>query len=171
MASYPIHISPASPRSLALGAAPHLPERAQRSQRRFQRLARGLMQQADDAANRADYWRANQRQAARRCQRLARLRASIASDLLRAQQLLAEDQAEEHGESDRAALLLEGAPQRLLACWYVQRGEVSPAERDLLAQVERDSPPVAWRLRLALRAPHARARLGHCWALLALIAE
>jgi len=137
----------------------------------LQRLARDLMRRADPALHAANGWRSDQRRAARRARRLLRLRAAIVADLLRAQQLLREENAGEHGRSDSAALLLEGAPQRILACWYLQRGAVCPAEYDLLAQMERDSPPVAWRLRLALRAPHARAKLGHCWALLALIAE
>lgn len=162
------HVPSAEPMEQHAARPAHRP--IPRAQRRMQRLARNLMLDADASLHAGNGWRADQRRVARRVERLVGLRLAIVADLLLAQHYLLEDDAGESGGSDRAALLLEGAPQRLLACWYFQRGEACPPERDLLAQVERDSPPVAWRLRMALRAPHASAKLGHCWALLALIA-
>jgi hypothetical protein len=95
------------------------------------------------------------------------LRVALARDLLLAERLLPRD-------PDAAALLLDGAPRRIVVSWLALRGAPYMADHaagdapsdDLLAQVERVAPPVAWRLRLALRAPHAEARLAHCWALL-----
>lgn len=90
-------------------------------------------------------------------------RVALARDLLLAERLLPSD-------PDAAALLLDGAPRRIVVSWLALRGapcapNSAPGD-DLLAQVERVAPAVAWRLRLALRAPHAEARLAHCWALL-----
>jgi len=94
-------------------------------------------------------------------------RVALARDLLLAERLLPHD-------PDAAALLLDGAPRRIVVSWLALRGALCALGNglgdgsgdDLLAQVERIAPPVAWRLRLALRAPHAEARLAHCWALL-----
>ncbi|SRR5579883_1151938 len=91
------------------------------------------------------------------------MRVALARDLLLAERLLPRD-------PDAAALLLDGAPRRIVVSWLALRGAPhasgDAAGDDLLAQVERVAPSVAWRLRLALRAPHAEARLAHCWALL-----
>jgi len=100
----------------------------------------------------------------------ALMRVALARDLLLAERLLARD-------PDAAALLLDGAPRRIVVSWLALRaapaalGAAGAAAHeepsaDLLAQVERIAPAVAWRLRLALRAPHPEARLAHCWALL-----
>ena len=89
----------------------------------------------------------------------ALMRVALARDLLLAERLLPRD-------PDAAALLLDGAPRRIVVSWLALRGAPYAPGDDLLAQVERVAPSVAWRLRLALRAPHAEARLAHCWALL-----
>jgi len=93
----------------------------------------------------------------------ALVRVALARNLLLAERLLPCD-------PDAAALLLDGAPRRIVVSWLALRGApYAPGDGpgdDLLAQVERVAPSVAWRLRLALRAPHAEARLAHCWALL-----
>lgn len=71
-------------------------------------------------------------------------------------------------DPDLAALLLDGAFARLLAACAPQAapGPVSMARA--LSGLEQSAPPLAMRLRLALRAPNAEARLAHARALLAL---
>lgn len=79
-------------------------------------------------------------------------RAALEADVARAAGLLERD-------PDAAALLLDGVLRRVGAGWFLARGlAVPPPERLLERLAERDAP-LAWRLRLALRAPDARARL------------
>lgn len=72
-------------------------------------------------------------------------------------------------DPDLAALYLDGALRNLmaLACGQVSVHESQHAE-SLLA-LDHQRPDIARRLRLALRAPHAEARLAHCWALIELL--
>lgn len=69
-------------------------------------------------------------------------------------------------QPDEAALLLDGLLSHIAREW--ERCELLPAgsPEDLLARIERAAPAVSWRLRLALRAPDARARLVACRALI-----
>lgn len=64
-------------------------------------------------------------------------------------------------DPDAAALALEGAMRALVDEWYARRGLVAPDAPHLLADLEGRNAPLAWRLRLALRAPHVAARLAH----------
>jgi hypothetical protein len=66
-----------------------------------------------------------------------------------------------HDDPDAAALALEGALRQLVNEWYARQGLRVPAAHDLLADLEARDAPLAWRLRLALRAPHVEARLAH----------
>lgn len=70
---------------------------------------------------------------------------------------------------DAAALLLDGLLNRILDQWLAQRHLERPEPAEMLAQIEQSAPPLAWRLRLALHAPDARARLIHCWELVAVV--
>lgn len=70
-------------------------------------------------------------------------------------------------DPDAAAWRLDGVLRRIIQVWYARRGLRAPSDDRLLLDVERQSPPIAWRLRLALRAPDARARLAHLRGLLA----
>lgn len=62
---------------------------------------------------------------------------------------------------DRAALLLDGLAVQLARVWYDRQHLLVPCASVLLEDLERRAPPLAWRLRLALRAPHAQARASH----------
>ncbi len=70
------------------------------------------------------------------------------------------------GETDGAALLLDGLAQRMVLAWFACNGEEVPEPVYLLARLDEEMSPVAWWLRLALRAPDAQARLVHCRRLL-----
>ncbi len=97
-------------------------------------------------------------------------RASVIADLIRAQHSLPYD-------PDLAALYLDGALRSLLALVAIQPGNNAlPDVQSLLAldhqsllALDHQRPHIARRMRLALRAPHAEARLAHCWALLDLL--
>lgn len=85
-------------------------------------------------------------------------RARVIADLMRAQRALSHD-------PDLAALYLDGALRRLLAL-VARQARVAPSEMPALASLDREQPLLGMRLRLALRAPDAAARLVHCWALI-----
>jgi hypothetical protein len=85
-------------------------------------------------------------------------RSALEAELGAAREALAYD-------PDSAALLLDGLLRRIAAEWFLARGLVIPAAEQLLGRLGDESAPVAWRLRLALRAPDVRARLvaaGEC---------
>jgi hypothetical protein len=84
---------------------------------------------------------------------------ALLADLGLAQALLRDD-------PDAAGLLLDGVLWRIVALVFARAGLGSPSCAHAIAELERISEPVAWRLRLALRAPHPHARLVHVWALL-----
>ncbi|MBF6589176.1 MAG: hypothetical protein IVW57_01430 [Ktedonobacterales bacterium] len=65
-------------------------------------------------------------------------------------------------DPDAAALVLDGLVWRLLRAWYAARGGSPPGPAAVLADLERRAPSLAWRVRLALRAPDVAARLAHC---------
>ena len=75
-------------------------------------------------------------------------------------------------QPDEAALLLDGLLYRIAHEWerMQQAQQAAPlqagAPEDLLARIECAAPAVSWRLRLALRAPDARARLVACRSLI-----
>jgi hypothetical protein len=75
-------------------------------------------------------------------------------------------------DPDEAAWLLDGALRRLLAVWLRRQGldglEASAPEQ-ALAAIGRLDDDMAMRVRLALRAPNAGARLAACRGLLAAI--
>lgn len=73
-------------------------------------------------------------------------------------------------DPDAAALLLDGALWRIVALWYRHRGERVPAPRAALADLAARGGAFGWHVRLALRAPDARARLEHCRVLAGLAA-
>jgi hypothetical protein len=69
-------------------------------------------------------------------------------------------------DADGAALLLDGVLRAIAAEWFREQARPEPAVHALLAELQATAPRLAGRLRLALRAPHAQARLFHAWALL-----
>jgi hypothetical protein len=69
-------------------------------------------------------------------------------------------------QPDEAALVLDGMLHRILRDWYARWEVLEPEPHLLLAQLERFEPALAWRLRLALRAPNVHVRLAHCRQLL-----
>ena len=89
-------------------------------------------------------------------------RASVIADLIRAQHSLPYD-------PDLAALYLDGALRSLLALVAIQPGNNALPDVQSLLALDHQRPHIARRMRLALRAPHAEARLAHCWALLDLL--
>jgi hypothetical protein len=70
------------------------------------------------------------------------------------------------GEPDRAALILDGVAQRMVMSWFAESGARVPELELLLPRLEEEMSPLAWWLRLALRAPDVDARLVHCRRLL-----
>jgi len=64
-------------------------------------------------------------------------------------------------DADAAALLLDGLVQRIGAEWFLAQRLPAPRYERMLAALERQAQPFAWRLRLALRAPDPRARYLH----------
>jgi hypothetical protein len=71
------------------------------------------------------------------------------------------------GEPDRAALILDGLAQRMVMSWFAVSGARVPEPSYLLPRLEEEEmSPLAWWLRLALRAPDVDARLVHCRRLL-----
>jgi hypothetical protein len=82
-------------------------------------------------------------------------RQAIVAALYRADALLARD-------PDAAAFELDGLLYRIARVWcQAKAGGLPPS--DLLQQPASDAPLFALRLRLALRAADARARLAHLW--------
>jgi hypothetical protein len=70
------------------------------------------------------------------------------------------------GEPDRAALILDGVARRMVMSWFAESGARVPEPEFLLPRLEEAMSPLAWWLRLALRAPDVDARLVHCRRLL-----
>lgn len=68
-------------------------------------------------------------------------------------------------DADGAALLLDGVLRAIAAEWFREQAQPQPPVHALLAELQATAPRLAGRLRLALRAPHAQARLFHAWAL------
>lgn len=77
------------------------------------------------------------------------------------------DEAERAQDADLAALLLDGVMGRIAACWYARHVGMEPEAGAQLADLARRDAAFARRLRLALRAPDAAARLAHARDLLA----
>ncbi|HLY31829.1 MAG TPA: hypothetical protein VKQ36_12440 [Ktedonobacterales bacterium] len=92
-------------------------------------------------------------------ERALHLRAALMYELLQAEAQLRSD-------PDGAALRLDGALRRIAEGWFVARGLLCPPEHELLPRLDAIAPAVSGRLRLALHAPNAPARLIHCRALL-----
>ena len=91
--------------------------------------------------------------------RFAAARARFARELAAA--------ADAHRDPDVAAIALDGLLLRMLSAWYAACGWPPCAAGDLLLDLERRAPELAWRLRLALRAPDVVARLAHARQVLA----
>jgi hypothetical protein len=85
----------------------------------------------------------------------------IEAALHRAAQTLADD--------PDAAWLLDGALRRLIGLWFRRRGLEAPAPERALAAIGQLDAAMALRVRLALRAPNAEARLVACRRLLGTI--
>lgn len=75
--------------------------------------------------------------------------------------------ANDERDLDVAAIALDGLLLRMLSAWYAACGWPPFGAGDLLLDLERRAPELAWRLRLALRAPDAAARLAHARQVLA----
>ena len=88
-----------------------------------------------------------------------RLLAALRADLDEAALALAQD-------GDLAALLLDGLLGRIAGCWYARHVGMEPDAHAQLADLSRRDGPFARRLRQALRAPDAAARLAHARGLL-----
>ncbi|HLZ22908.1 MAG TPA: hypothetical protein VKQ30_12370 [Ktedonobacterales bacterium] len=74
-------------------------------------------------------------------------------------------------QPDEAALLLDGLLNRIVHEWEQGKPLEAAVPGGMVARIEREAPLVSWRLRLALRAPDAQARLAHCRALIELVDE
>jgi hypothetical protein len=70
-------------------------------------------------------------------------------------------------DPDSAALMLEGVVMAIVEQWYGAQDLALPDRQCLLADLQARAMPLAHRMRLALRAPHVRARLNHARALVA----
>jgi len=84
---------------------------------------------------------------------LMQRRFAVALD--RASQLIVHDKA-------MAAWLLDGLARNMVEQWYVAIGRQAPAPENLFGDLKQLDEKIAWRLRHALRAPDADARLVHC---------
>jgi hypothetical protein len=85
---------------------------------------------------------------------------ALLSRLRRAERLLEDD-------PDKAALVLDGVIWSVVNHAFARVGQPPPSSReDAFEALSVVAAPVCWRLRLALRSPHAQARLAHAWALL-----
>ena len=74
-------------------------------------------------------------------------------------------------DPDDTSLILDGLICRIVSAHYLARyGALSSRER-LLPRLDAKDPPLARRVRLALRAPDAHARLVHARQLYALVLE
>lgn len=91
----------------------------------------------------------------------ARCKESLAlvARLRQVERLLAED-------SDAAALALDGILWSLVVFAFERAGLHVPSREAVFESLDAWASPVCWRLRLALRAPNAHARLIHAWALM-----
>ena len=74
-------------------------------------------------------------------------------------------------DPDEASLILDGLIWQLIAARYLAHNDVLPSRERLLAQIDANDPALARRVRLALRAPDAHARLIHVQQLRALLIE
>src|SRR5579885_2748932 len=74
-------------------------------------------------------------------------------------------------DPDDASLLLDGLICRIVEAHYLERHGALPRREHLLARLDADDPALARRVRLALRAPDAHARLVHARQLYALLLE
>lgn len=70
-------------------------------------------------------------------------------------------------DPDIAALQLDGLILRIAAEWFALHRRPQPSVDAFLSELERLDQAIAWRLRVALRAPNAHARLIHCRAAIA----
>ena len=70
-------------------------------------------------------------------------------------------------DPDAAALEVNGALPAMVEAWYAQQGEYPPARDQMLRDLAERAPHIADALRLALRAPDARARVRSAERLLA----
>jgi hypothetical protein len=89
-----------------------------------------------------------------------RLLVGLRADLDEVARVLAQD-------GDLAALLLDGLLGRIAGCWYARHVGMEPDAHVQLADLSQRDAPFARRLRLALSAPDAAARLAHARGLLA----
>ncbi len=64
-------------------------------------------------------------------------------------------------DPDAAAIVLDGWLRRLVCAWYEAHSFWPPVAGNLLMDLERRAPELAWRVRLALRASDASARIAH----------
>lgn len=87
-------------------------------------------------------------------------RARFAAELRAAAEAMERD-------PDAAALALDGMLWRIIRAWYAAYDVPSRWSGDPLVDLAQRAPELAWRLRLALRAPDAAARLAHARQLLA----
>ncbi len=78
-------------------------------------------------------------------------RAALHEELAHVAKLLERD-------PDAAALLLDGVLRQIGAEWFLARAYAVPPANELLGRLAEMDAAFAWRLRLALRAPDARAR-------------
>jgi hypothetical protein len=74
-------------------------------------------------------------------------------------------------QPDEAALLLDGLLYHILREWERDQRLPAASPEVMLVRIERAAPLVGWRMRLALRAPDARARLAACRALIEALSE
>lgn len=92
------------------------------------------------------------------------IRDELSRQLVLAAQLIESD-------PDEASLILDGLIWELIAAHYLARNGASPSRERLLAHLDAHDPALARRVRLALRAPDARARLVHAQQLHARLLE
>lgn len=69
------------------------------------------------------------------------------------------------GDPDEALVLLDGLLPRMLACWLARQGYPRVARGGLLDALAEADAVLAYRARLALRAPNGPARLAACLSL------
>jgi hypothetical protein len=94
--------------------------------------------------------------------------SSIRDELCRQLELAAQ---RIESDPDDASLMLDGLIWRLVAARFLAHNGALPSREHLLAQLDEHEPILARRVRLALRAPNARARLVHAQFLYALLLE
>jgi hypothetical protein len=96
--------------------------------------------------------------------RFSAARARFAHELVAAAEAIERD-------PDAAAFALDGMPWRMLCAWYVAGGWPPLVAGELLRDLEGRAPELAWRVRLALRAPDPAARLAHARLVLKALAD